>query len=622
MKKTAMQQKLFFVISFLAGYGLLMPVERNGLLMWGGVGAVLFAAIVLLLWKLDLQAFPKKNVHADGVLLCMVIDWFFYERMLHRRMRELAAVAAMVRLPLQPLLLLIVATASMLAIPFYSYCLRAIGRCIPGWKKAAKHCWEEAKFAQKPVLILFITYAAGLSALLRANFYYEDDLQRAVEGYLEFSYFGRHLSELLGRVFHAGTYAIDISPFLQLAACLLMAAASVLSIYLITGKKKLRWFHLVSVIPMGMCPFFLRCYSYKYDAVYMALSVLLSLLPLLARNQSWKKYGTLTFLSILGMCMTYQASSGFFPMMVIVLMTKDWQEGKSFRNCISWGLFSGLVYVISLIFFKTVFVDTKDLSGSYIAVEMLPMREMLPGLVRNVQDYLTYICTNSKTEWLICAGVILAGYLALYVRTSKQNKSLTLAVGLLTIALCLLLSFGIYLVLAKPLFVASYTYGIGGCIAFFALVLTGRMEADKGLVPLAAIVVLAWSVLSFALGYGNALFVQRSYTDYRVSMVAQSIAKLDSVQSGEQVYLHAEGTIGFSPVIANLTEEYNLIRDMVPVTFGEGICWSECAMCYYGNTNLLWAPELDIPEEELTVYEDNGYFTLLAKENHVLVRLK
>ena len=142
-------------------------------------------------------------------------------------------------------------------------------------KQYGKNKIGEYRFLLKPTLILSAIYLLAMSAILRANFYYYDDIQRACWGWPEWG-FSRHLSNILSKFLHAEAYLSDISPLPQLLAILIISFASVIAVYLITEEKRFSFWHFVAAIPIGLSPYFLECLSYKYDSPYMALSVLFS----------------------------------------------------------------------------------------------------------------------------------------------------------------------------------------------------------------------------------------------------------------------------------------------------------------------------------------------------------
>lgn len=157
----------------------------------------------------------------------------------------------------------------------------------------------------------------ALSALLRANFGYVDDLARIAKGYRGWDDFGRYLNNVLSPFLHGDYYLTDVSPLPQLLAAFIMAlAGSCILVVFSDGKGHSIW-EIATILPMGLSPYFMECFSYKFDSPYMALSVLASVCPFLLMKT--KMYSILSVLSVMAMCMTYQAASGIYPMMVLFI---------------------------------------------------------------------------------------------------------------------------------------------------------------------------------------------------------------------------------------------------------------------------------------------------------------
>lgn len=78
---------------------------------------------------------------------------------------------------------------------------------------------------KRPFFILCVIYVTAISAIIRADFDYYDDMNRIASGSSGWG-FSRHLSNLLSVFIHGDTYLTDISPLTQLLAAIMMAAAS------------------------------------------------------------------------------------------------------------------------------------------------------------------------------------------------------------------------------------------------------------------------------------------------------------------------------------------------------------------------------------------------------------
>lgn len=137
---------------------------------------------------------------------------------------------------------------------------------------------------------LCIAYFAAYLAIIRADFNYADDVGRKLSGYHGWSDWSRWTTTILSNFIHADWYLSDISPLPQILSCFLMASTSLMLIWLLTGGKKVTVFTWTASLLAGLCPYFLGCISYKYDSVYMALAIWISVFPLLFREKKYWKY--------------------------------------------------------------------------------------------------------------------------------------------------------------------------------------------------------------------------------------------------------------------------------------------------------------------------------------------
>lgn len=134
----------------------------------------------------------------------------------------------------------------------------------------------------RPVCILMTIYTVGILAILRANFYYIDDIGRAFWGYRGFHYFSRYIAEFGSIFLHGDAQLTDISPLPQLLAVGIMAISGTIVMHVITGKDSFTWVEYIAMVPLCLSPYFLECISYRFDAPYMAISILSSVVPLLS----------------------------------------------------------------------------------------------------------------------------------------------------------------------------------------------------------------------------------------------------------------------------------------------------------------------------------------------------
>lgn len=480
----------------------------------------------------------------------------------------------------------------------------------------AKDALKEYRFLIKPTIIFSAIYLIGISAILRANFYYDDDIARALRGYTGWG-FSRYLTIFLSQIVHADSYLTDISPLPQIMAAFIMALASTIAVYLITGKKNPTFWYFISAIPIGLSPYFLECFSFKYDSPYMALSVLFTVAPLLFCDKNQIVYLLCTICGMIGMCTTYQASSGIFPMLVIVMGICWWVNGEKTEKILKFFAVSAAGYVLGLLLFRKVIMSEYI---DYASTTAVSSSNVLSCTLSNYKKYIINFLIDFKPEWLAIIFLICACFWWTAISESKKSKLLTFVFVPLGILACFLLSFGAYPFLTSALFAPRAMYGIGCFIAFAGIFATSK--AAKGYIAKAACLILSWAFFVFSFTYGNALSVQAQYTDFRITEVIGDLAECDMLSSEEDITLQITGTIGYSPVIENMLGDFPIIEKLVPVTFQGDGWWGEYGLRnYYCLPELQFAESYDPPDREMTIFAENYYHTIWVDENYIWIDL-
>ena len=473
-------------------------------------------------------------------------------------------------------------------------------------------------FLIKPTIILAVIYLLGISALLRANFYYIDDLARANEGYTQWEYYSRHLMVLSAFFMHADTYLTDISPLPQMITAVVMALAGTISVYAVTEKKAFSLWYLIAAVPMGLSPYFLECFSYKYDSAVMGLSVLLSVLPLLFARDSEKKYMLAAFLCTLGMCMSYQAAAGIYPVLVIVICFRRWLDGEPFGKICRFVLISAAGYLAGLLFFR-LFIMTPV--NNHASSDLPAAGAFLPSVLRAYKKYLKYYLTDFKAEWHILIGILGICFLYASCRTAKRSRVLAGLLAFPVLAAVAALCLGVYPFLAGPTFYPRSMYGIGCAIAFLTMFVFSRLPK---LVPAKiAGFLLSWAFFSFAFTYGNALYVQSQYTDYRIQITIDDLLDSGILEEPGQKSLRISGSIGYAPMIRHMPQDYQVLNRLVPVNFQDSEeYWGTYGfMNYYGLPGIRAVSKGDYWDMGLPVIATSPFHTIYSDGEYIWLNL-
>jgi hypothetical protein len=463
-----------------------------------------------------------------------------------------------------------------------------------------------------PILCMFGLYALGITSIIRANFLYIDDLGRAIYGYLGWETFSRYIAEFLAIFIHADILITDISPLPQLLAAFIMAAASVFLVYIVCGKR-IPKLALAASIAAGLSPYFLECFSYKFDAPYMALSVLVCVVPFVFLEDRLV-FVVCSVIALLTMCMTYQASSGIYILVVILLCFKDWNyKLKTKKEILCFLGISVAAYCGSMIVFRIFLMRSVD---DYVSTSMYSLQNIFSGFWHNFLIYVKLINADFGIFWKFYLVLIFIAFIAKTATQTKRNKIIAVFCSIAVLVIMCVMSFGVYLILTNPLYEPRGMYGFGIFIA-----LLGIFIADSSSRLFAfPVVALSWCFLVFSFAYGNALADQKRYTDFRTEMLLHDLSVLFTDKTKESIPIRIHNTAGYAPSIENISMRNPVIKRLVPRNLGTDWAWGNIYLMAYYHFGL--KHDASIEDTGLETIFDSYYHTIKSDGNRILVILK
>lgn len=485
------------------------------------------------------------------------------------------------------------------------------------FKEKLKSKLKEYSFAIKPFFIISIIFLISISKIIISDFNYVDDLGRVATGVRGWDNFSRYASSFLSVIIHTSAYLTDISPLPQILAICIMAISAIIILYVYTMEKRFSFWNIVAIIPLGLSPFFLSCLSFKYDAPYMALSVFVSVFPLLFRNAKTLKYSIITILNILLMCLTYQASSGIFLMFVTLLCLQDWNKGKNINEILKFLAISVVSYFLGLIIFKVFIMKP---ANTYVSNSIFPITELIPGTLKNLYKYFSIVLPGLGKIKIILIALMCVSFVYILVRDSKKKKIISLIVCIITMTIMILLSFGMYPLLMKTSFEPRSMYGFG---VFITLIGVAISNSPKDNLIKILILILSWMFIVFSFTYGNALKAQDEYTDFRVNLVIQDLNGLEICKTEQLKEVQISGTIGYAPVIKNMKLDYNILKRLIPVQFKEKSTFGKFYFYnFFGLKNIKENKKADLTKMNLPILKDTMYHTISGNDKYILIKLK
>lgn len=466
-------------------------------------------------------------------------------------------------------------------------------------------------------ILLFLIFSIGISAILRSNVNYIDDIGRTIDGYKGWNNFSRYFSNSLATILYTSNLLSDTSPLMQIIAAAVLAICGIILLTIIFERKQFTIWEVVSVIPLGLNPYFLECFSYKYDAPYMAISILASIIPLVFRTSSWPMYIAVSAIGTLVTCTSYQASSGIFPMLVVLIAFRMWMKKVSLKQIGTFLINSVLGYCAGLIFF---FVSVMHPADTYVSATIPSLSSLIPNYISNLNRYFVHIRSDFTTLWIWIIILLIIAFLLSTIAYTEQHKGVTVILGAVSLVFLSMLCFGLYPALTTPLFDTRAMYGFGVMLAM--LCVCSVQHHQNTYIKLPALV-LSWIFFVFSFTYGNALYYQHEYEDFRRELLIEDLNDMEMLATGTPVTVQINGTVGRAPALHSISNKYPIIKRLVPIMFqGEWIWGSWEFYRYYGLENIVQDTTIDLTTYDLPIVKDSMYHTIYGNDQYILIILK
>ena len=618
----SLRQKSIFFISASAAIILNVSSDRKEPIIFCFIALLLLALLVFFQDNDLLNA--KHSLHykptypALSLVICSGMGCNFYNSWLNSW--RIDKISELIGLTDKNIVLFFSIIGTLAAVPSMTAVIYSFSNTVlEDIKKSEKSALieKECISLKKSFIILSGIFFIGIIAIIRANFNYIDDMGRALEGYRGWNNFSRFTSNAISTLIHTDNYITDISPLTQIIAVLFLSLASIALLYVVYERVSFSIWELISVIPLGLNPYFMECISYKFDSPFMALSILAAIAPLLFKNAPTWEYMLGVIIGNIIVCTTYQAASGIFPMVVILLSLRMWFKEKPIHKNLQFILISIIGYGIGLIFFRQIIMIPAD---TYVSNELPPLNEIFPTIIANYKHYFSLLMSDNKKlwKWIICLIMLLFVFSG--TRLSVRKKFPSSLMGIIACGIMLLFCFGLYPALAKPSFDPRAMYGFGVFLALLNISITERLQPAVLKLPA---ITLSWIFLVFSFTFGNALYVQKTYTDFRITQVISDLNDMDEFLGEEPVTVQIQGTIGYAPPVVRMNSKFGVLKRLVPITFKETWIWGLKGFYdYYGLKNIKRDSSVDLTSYDLPLLKDSMYHTIYSDGTNVLISLK
>lgn len=305
-------------------------------------------------------------------------------------------------------------------------------------------------------------------------------------------------------------------------------------------------------------------------------------------------------------------------MLILLLCFQAWNRGDDLRSIFRDVLTSAVGYISGMLIFQ-IFIMQPISDTGYVSSSLLPFNQLIPGAIQHYKEYCKLVLSDFRPLWFAWILALVVSFVLSSVFQSKCNKLLSLLFSVGTVLGMFLLSFGLYPFLTKSLMATRAMYGVGAFIALSAVYAVSR---PKTVLSKVTAVAVSWCFFVFASVYGNALSVQKEYSNFRTVMVIDDLKDLEAFQGEEPVVFDITGATLYAPQLKVTFEQYGILKRLVHPAFSSGSwTWNHREFQdNYGIPNL--GPYRNLSDEQLPLLKDTMYHTIYGKDNMIRIELK
>ncbi len=418
-------------------------------------------------------------------------------------------------------------------------------------------------------------YCIALFSLISADVYYIDDWGRSMYGN-DWNEFSRYAATILFSIVSCFKKFTDISPLPQVFGIVFVSLGAMIILWCV--RKRFDILGIIATLPLGLSPFYLQNFSYKFDSITMSFSLLCAIVPFLW----WRKtfiFALSSIICLVVMYCSYQASNGVYIVLSIyIAMMMYFIEHNSAKNTLIFLLTAAISFIIASLVYKYVFVIAinNDIhiigdirAQRYVLDKTYEFSMLYDGIFINTLKYIVSIFMDIKDmPSALLMVLLLIAFPFSFSVASSRNKLIAFVCAIIFIVLGICLSYGTYLILYRPLFEPRAFIGFGAflcvlcisCISFYGH--TKILKYFNNIV----VVALLYSLIVFANAYGNALKSQDDYMRFRSEFVLRDL--VDIIPKDSKAGIVFIGSIGYAPSTQHFIDTYGeigkkLIREMM-----------------------------------------------------------
>lgn len=422
--------------------------------------------------------------------------------------------------------------------------------------------------------------------IILANIYYTDDMGRIISGY-GWDHDGRFIASILSNIFSFNSTITSIYPYSIIFSGLIVFFAGLVIVY-VFFESDFRYHSNLLPLILLISPFFLENLAYRYDSLYMSLSILFAVLPLLLWNK--KEFFFISIGSLFLVFGLYQTSAMLYIACVLCLQIKILlqTEGRLVVKNITYALISFLVAFF--LYKKALDLLAYNISRS----EFLPLsKESVQVVYQRLKDYrevfkTLFIDSNYIYAVMPLAACSVIGFVASVIAMPSVKEKLYKGMIILLLIGGVFLSFLLPNIILKTMWLTARTMIIFPTLLVLCVIFVNNLlyyhstsKIIRYFITVSYIVLFGYSFMLSSV-FGSILKSNDEYQKFLANNITMSIlAEQEKLNENEQLGLIIVGKGPQAPTSKSLYKEYPIMNILAPNYLSEGWWWGLRNQSYY-----------------------------------------
>ncbi|MGC6570048.1 glucosyltransferase domain-containing protein [Streptococcus parasuis] len=423
--------------------------------------------------------------------------------------------------------------------------------------------WQRTnKFQIGFVAAIYLLFAIYLGSI---NYYYIDDIGRRLDGTTGFAqHYARYFAEYASHLVQGDSHLTDLGLTTYILSALILTQISSLVIYIVNSEETISWVTAFVSIFIGLNPFGLELFSFRFDTPYMMFSLLFVIIPFLWFKTNQKLYALSSIIGIFLMFNSYQASSGIYIMLVIFLGLLEFAKELDFMRHFQFLLSSAAYYGIALVSYFIEMRMNPQLLSRGENTSIASLTELPAAIVNNTRVYFETYQNELPNLWKFCILILIVVFILQLIFSARKSRVFLFFISLMYLLMSAVLSFGVYIASTATLADdrPRYAYGLAILVGVIVIyVVSKRNQRFLNLVGKLVAIVLTYYTLSFSMAYVSALDNQK--TDFEMQAAVLS-TQINTYLTDENNLVFINRFLEDSQAYVNATTNYPILDNLVP----------------------------------------------------------